>query len=50
MTLEHDAIAVLQKELSDWKQYASYCNCCAKSGEHKLYSFEEFIAYRDRYK
>lgn len=36
--------AKLRKQVDSWRSYASYCNCCAKWGEHKLDDFEQFIA------
>lgn len=41
-----DRIAALEAEnatLHKWQRYASYCKCCAESGEHKVMSFEEFV-------
>lgn len=43
--LEKHSIKVVDgpTELSQWQQYASYCNCCAKSGEHTPMDFDAFV-------
>lgn len=42
---ERDA---LQVTLAEWQRFASYCHCCAKSGEHELQDFETFTAEQRR--
>lgn len=31
--------------LAAWQRYASYLACCARSGEHNVQTFDEFMAY-----
>jgi hypothetical protein len=33
---------------AQYRRYGSYAACCARSGEHDVMSFDEFIAYEDQ--
>lgn len=46
--IEEDKITEDQKKLKQWQQYAGYCNCCAKSGEHNIQEFEEFTELKKK--
>lgn len=39
-----ERIALLELRLAQFMQYAAYCNCCAKSGEHDPIDFDTFVA------
>lgn len=43
-TAETKRELVLRRSCETWQRYASYCACCAKSGEHDIKSFDNFEA------
>lgn len=47
LDLKDDTAEKAQRTLHRWQQYASYCRCCAQSGENDPHDFEQFSRYME---